>query len=103
MENNTQSGKKWFVVIGADRMFRHLPFVYFMAALALLYIANAHMADRNLRKIQYLKNEVQESRWRYISAKSDLMYNTTQSQMEQRVRKINLISNGVAPIMIEKR
>ena len=103
MQENLQTNKKWFVVVGADKMFQHLPFVYFIAALAILYIANAHMAERNLRKIQVLKTEVQESRWRYISAKSELMYNTTQSQMEQKVKHINLMSSGVAPVLIEKR
>lgn len=103
MQENLQTNKKWFVVVGADKMFKHLPFVYFIAALAILYIANAHMAERNLRYIQVLKTDVQEARWKYISAKSDLMYNTTQSQMEQKVKSINLISNGGAPVLIEKR
>ena len=86
-----QEKKSWFKrVIGAKKMFAHLPFMYFVGFLAILYIANGHYAEKNVREVQKLKSEIREYRWEYVSLKSNLMYNSTQTQIARKVKSINL-------------
>ena len=75
---------------GIKLLYRNLPFVYFVAALGLIYIANAHYAEKNMRKIEFLKKELKEQKWQYMSAKADLMYKSTQSEVEKSVAEMNL-------------
>ena len=100
MGQNSTKKKSWLVVIGADKAFSQLPFIFFLGALGVMYIWNAHLAERNLRQIQNLKEEVQEARWHFMSVRSDLMYSSTQTQVEGRVKKMNLSAQGEAPYVI---
>lgn len=82
-------------------MFKQLPFVYFLAILALLYIANAHCAERKLRRIEITKKELKELRWKYITANADLMYSSTESYVERRVRPADIEVSEVKPQIIK--
>jgi hypothetical protein len=84
----------WKDKIMTRMVYKNLPFVYFLAFLGLIYIANVHYAERNVRKIQRLTNELKESRWKYLSMKADLMFEGTQSQIAKDVASLGLKSDG---------
>ncbi|MDB5021687.1 MAG: hypothetical protein JWQ28_2814, partial [Pedobacter sp.] len=42
-----------------------LPFLLFLSLLCMLYIANSHMAMKNIRNIDKLNKEVKELSWEY--------------------------------------
>jgi len=71
-------------------IYKNLPFLYFLTGLGVLYIANVHMAERNVRKVQRLQNELREEKWRYMSIKSDLMYQSTPTMIERSVKEQDL-------------
>lgn len=75
---------------GSMILYKNLPFLYFLGFLAILYIGNAHYAEKNYRKVASLKKEIKELRWQYLSIKADVMYTSTQSQMEKRVAANNI-------------
>lgn len=75
---------------GTKMVYQNLPFVYFLAFLGILYIANVHYAERNMREIQTLKQELKESRWKYMSIKSDVMYNSMPSQIARKVEPMDI-------------
>ncbi|HQU57937.1 MAG TPA: FtsL-like putative cell division protein [Saprospiraceae bacterium] len=75
----------------------NLAFVLFLGFLATLYIANAHMAERNVREIQLLQKDLKEMRWYYMSLEADNMYNAKRSEVARRVRENGLFSPSQAP------
>lgn len=79
---------------------RYLPKILFLAAVAIVYIANSHFADRAIRKIQRLKTEVEDLRADYTTLKSDYMVATIQSNVLRRVAPMGLRETDKAPITI---
>jgi hypothetical protein len=68
----------------------NLGFLAFLGGLALLYIGNAHYAEYNVRRIQYLEDEIKEKRWLYMSLQSENMYNGLRSEVVENVREDGL-------------
>ena len=67
-----------------------LPFVFFLAFLALLYISNRHLTEKSIRKIDKLNKEVKELSWDFKSVKADLMLKSTQTEVAKRVDTLGL-------------
>jgi hypothetical protein len=65
-----------------DRKFRlsyllivkHFTFILFLVLLAVVYIANGHWADKQVRAINKTSNELKELRYEYLTLKSELMF-----------------------------
>ncbi|MCB0571650.1 MAG: hypothetical protein KDC66_17895 [Phaeodactylibacter sp.] len=81
----------------ASKLLNNLPFVLFLGFLGTLYIANAHLAERNVREIQLLQKEIKEMRWYYMSLVADNMYNAKRSEVGRRVREEGLRPSSEAP------
>ncbi|MCB0655417.1 MAG: hypothetical protein KDC57_04735 [Saprospiraceae bacterium] len=88
---------------GTWMMFRNLPYVYFLCGVGLIYIANAHYAEKKMRRIQHLTKEVEQLRWQYNSLKSDYLYQSTESQIQHNVSSLELSDRNNAPRAIEKK
>ncbi len=100
---DTEKKKKeslWFRLMEARRMFAQLPFLTTVVVLLLIYIFNVHLAERKIRQIHDMKQDVKELRWEYVSLHSELMHNTTQSQIAQRVAESGLKWGASRPILI---
>ena len=80
--NYTQISTAWLI--------GNLPFLVFLAFLAAIYIANSHYAERKVRQIQTLQKELKEERWRYMSLKSQLMYESKQVKVARRASELGL-------------
>jgi len=87
--------------VGTRMMFRNLPFIYFLSGLALLYIANAHYAERKVRQIDALKKEIEQMRWEFNSVKSDFLFKSTQSQLTKDVSTLKYADDPLPPKRIE--
>jgi len=75
----------------------NLAFVFFLGFLAMVYIANAHLAERNVRNIQTMRKELKEMRWYYMSLQSENMYNAKRSEVARRVKDAGLRIQRQAP------
>ena len=62
-----------------------MPYIAFLACLAMVYIANAHKGEKMMRQIEVLEKEAKESEWRTMSVKTDVLMQSSQSQIEQKV------------------
>ena len=80
---------------------KNLPFVAFLAFLALVYISNRHLAERTVRKIDRLGKEVKELSWDYKSLSAELMKLTTQSEIAKRADTLGLKERTEPPIKLE--
>jgi hypothetical protein len=78
-----------------------LPFVLFLAFLGMIYIANMHMAEKNIRSIDKLGKEVQELSWDYKSTKADLAFKSTLSEVAKRADTLGLKESIAPPQKIE--
>ena len=61
-----------------------------MGFLAMIYIANVHYAERNVREIQELQRELKEIRWYYMTLQAENMYHSRRSEMAQSVKELGL-------------
>ena len=75
-------------------VFNNFAYILFLGFLAVIYIANAHYAEKRVRDIQRAQKEIKELRWQYMSVKSELMRESTQSQLKEVVDENGLVSNG---------
>jgi hypothetical protein len=74
-----------------------LPFIFFIAFLGMIYIANRHFAENNIRDIDKLSTEVKELSWDFKTLKADLMLKSTQTEVAKEVDTIGLIEPNDPP------
>lgn len=77
-------------VISKEAATEMLPFIIYIAFLCMVYIANRHYAERNIRDIDRLSREVKEQSWDFKTLKSDLMLKSTQTEVAKRVDTLGL-------------
>ncbi len=87
-----------FGFLSSEFILRNLAFLLFLGFLATIYIANAHYAERNVRRIQLMQKELKEHRWYYMSLEAENMYNSRRSEVLTRVRE-----QGLRPFEAEPR
>jgi len=80
---------------------KNLPFAGFLVALALLYIANRHLAERTVRSIDQLGREVKELKWDYKSLSAQLMKKATQTEIAKKAHSLGLKDSTVPAIRVE--
>jgi|JI81BgreenRNA_FD_contig_123_33593_length_4595_multi_3_in_2_out_0_2 hypothetical protein len=76
---------------------KNLPFIALLCVLALVYIANSHQVYKNIRNINKIENEIKDLRSEYITIKSDLMFQSKQSEVARKVEPVGLKELRTAP------
>lgn len=84
-----------------EKSFAHVPFILFVTALTILYIANGYYADDKVREFNKSTNQLKELRSEYISTKSELMFASKQSEVAKAVAEQGLLEPVVPPKKIE--
>lgn len=79
----------------------NLPFVCYLALLGVVYIYNVHTTEKNLRRIEALEKVVKDTESKYMSLKQEVIYGSTQSQMQDKVASMDLINTGQLPKKIK--
>jgi len=92
-------------ILGGDYLSKesvigNLPFVVFMALLALIYIANTYYSDKTVKEIERTKVELKELRFQYTTTKSTLMYYSKQTEIARRALKYGLKETTIPPYKI---
>lgn len=77
-------------VVSTESATRALPFLLYLAFLAMVYIANKHLAENNIRLIDKLGKEVKELNFDFKSTKADLAYKTTLTEVAKRVDTLGI-------------
>ncbi len=75
----------------------NLPFIALLCVLALIYIANSHQVYKNIRNINKIETEIKDLRSEYITIKSDLMFQSKQSEVARKVEPTGLKELRTAP------
>lgn len=82
---------------------QYVPKVLFFAFMMMLYIANAHYADKLVRKTTRLHSEVNDLRADFTTLKADLMFKSKQSEVAKQVESLGLSESTVPPIIITEK
>ncbi|MBC7567815.1 MAG: hypothetical protein H7223_12725 [Pedobacter sp.] len=77
-------------VVSKEAATEALPFLIFISLLCMLYIANSHMAVKNIRTIDKLGKEVKELSWEYKSLKADLMFKSKLTEVAKKVDTLGI-------------
>jgi len=82
----------------AESATRALPFVLFVAFLGMVYIANMHLAERNIRDINKISKEVKELSWDFKTTKAELAFKSTLTQVVKRSDTLGLgLKESITP------
>lgn len=83
----------------------NISFFLFLAFLAILYIANGHLTDKTIRKINTTQRELKELQFEYKTVKSDLMRRTRAIEIQNAVAPYGLIVAKEMPmrLVLEKK
>lgn len=76
--------------MGASLVLKNLPFVLFLSFLTVIYIANSHYAEKQVRQIQTLQKEVKELKRQYNSLKSEIMFKSRLAEIGEDVESLGL-------------
>mgnify|MGYP001039482776 CR=1 FL=1 len=96
--------KEWRLRINYRALVQNMPFIGFLAVLALVYIANSHLAEKKIRRINQLGKEIKELKWEYINVKSELMFRSKMSEVSKSVEQLGLkqLSSPPQKIVLKK-
>lgn len=87
-------------IFSKESLVKSMPFVFFLMAIALLYIANSYEAERVIREIDKTSKELKVLRTEYISVKSELMFTSKQSEVARMASTFGIHESKTAPMKI---
>lgn len=89
--------KRW---LNYQSLVKQVPFFLFLAVLAVIYIYNGHYADKTIRGINRTAKEVKELQWEYKQVKSEVMFQSKQSELVKAVEPLGLKELTEAPVVL---
>ena len=80
---------------------KNITFFLFLATLAIVYIANGHMSDNRIRKINDTGRQLKDLQYEYKTLKSDMMFKSRESEMVKAAKPLGLLMDTIAPYKIK--
>jgi hypothetical protein len=77
-------------ILNAERATQALPFILFLAFLGMIYIANRHLAEKNIRDIDKIGKQVKELSWDYKTTKAELAFKSTLTEVAKRADTLGI-------------
>jgi len=85
-------------VLNRESVTSRIPYIFFLAFLAIIYIANRYRYEKLVKEVQTLQVEVKKLRAESITTASQLMFISTQSQVSRLVEEKGLgLEESVVP------
>jgi hypothetical protein len=91
--------KRW---LNYQSIVKQVPFIIFLALLAVVYIYNGHYADKVMRRITKTTKEVKELKYEYIAVKSKVIFQSKQSELvkSEAIQQLGLKELTEAPVVL---
>lgn len=83
---------KWLV--------KNIPFYFFISAIAIIYIANGHYADKTMRKINETEKNLKEMEYEFKTVKQQVIFRSKESELAKAVEPLGLKPLVVPPLRI---
>ena len=98
--NKIETRFRWKRLLNYQAIVRQIPFILFLAILAVIYIYNGHYADKTIRDINKTSNELKELQYEYKSVKGDVLLRSKQSELIETVKPLGLKELTTEPIVL---
>lgn len=92
---------KWKSWLNYSSVVRQLPFILFLALLAVVHIYNGHTADKLARNIAKTTRELKELQYEYKTVKGEALFRSKQSELVKAVAPLGLKELTAAPVVIK--
>ena len=79
-----------------------MPKIIWGSVLAIIYIANAHFAERKTREIDKLKLEVEDLRADFTTMKAEYMIDSKQSEVAKNIAITGIEESKNPPVLLSK-
>lgn len=89
--------KRW---LNYQSVVKQVPYLLFLAALAVVYIYNGHYADKLIRKTGKAANELKDLQAEYKSVTGDVLLRSRQSELVEAVKPLGLKELTEEPIIL---
>src|SRR3954469_16904612 len=104
-ENNIRKKGSKVTAVGRLLNYRwilkNIRFFLFLAILAVIYIANGHMADNRIRKINDTGRRLKDLQYEYKTLKSEMMFKSRESEMVKAAGPLGLTMDTTSPYRIK--
>jgi hypothetical protein len=93
VKNSKKTGVKSLIggaILTDDRVTKQIPFLIFLAFLAVLLITNRNWSERTIRKVEVLQETLDELRSESITLSAKLMNSSRPSEIVRKVENANI-------------
>jgi hypothetical protein len=91
----------WKFLFTSKWVVKNIPFFFFLAALAVVYIYNGHYADKIVRKIGESEKHIKELEFEYKTIKSEVIFRSKASELEKAVAPMGLKEQISPPMRLD--
>lgn len=99
--NRKPFNKLWTRIFSYRWIVRNFRFFLFLSFLAIIYIYNGHYADKTIRSITKVSKQLREMEFEYKALKSEVLFQSKQSELAKAVAPFGLKELNAPPIVIE--
>ena len=100
IKNEKELRFRWKRLLNYQAIVKQMPFILFLALLAVIYIYNGHLADNTIRDINRSSNELKELQYEYKSVKGDVLLRSKQSELIEAVKPLGLKELTSEPVVL---
>lgn len=90
-----------FPKLGINSLISQMPYLFFLGFLAIIYISNAHYAEKQVREIKHMQLDLKEMKWSYMTFMSERMYQSKESEVAKLVKPFGLLPHKKQPKKIK--
>ncbi len=80
----------WRKLLQGKWLIRHVPFLIFLAILAVIYIGNGHYADNTIRKTEKAQRELRQLQYQYKAMQAEVIYRSRHAELAKSVQPMGL-------------
>jgi cell division protein FtsL len=96
----TSAKSEWKRFSSYQWVVKNIPFFFFLAMLAVIYIYNGHYADKLTRKIETTEKNIQDLEFEYKAVKSEVIFRSKASELAKAVAPLGLKELTAAPMTL---
>ena len=79
---------------------KNIPFFFFLAFVAIIYIFNGHHSDKLVREIAKTEKNIKELEYEYKSVKSEVIFRSKASELVNIVEPLGLKETKKPPVIL---
>ena len=91
----------WKKLLNYQSIVTQIPFLLFLAFLAVVYIYNGRVSERTNFKLESLRKEVKELQLEYKNVKSEVMFRSKPSELSKALSPLGLNEQTETPYVLK--